>query len=414
MTDISQAKAEISPAEAPPADAAQTGPSQTGPSQAGPSQAEPAPAAPAGPGFGVVSWLRWGWRQLTSMRTALVLLFLLAVGSVPGSLLPQQGVNPGAVQQYFTSHPALAPWLSRLSLFNVFAAPWFAAIYLLLFVSLAGCVIPRAVRLARSARTPPPPAPRNLARLPQSARHQTSLDPAAALEAATAVLRRRKFRLRAGDGWVSAEKGYRRELGNLLFHLSLLALLGAVALGGLFGYKANRLLVSGDSFANTVTALDEFHPGRLVSAADLQPFTITLNRFGASYVTSGPDRGQPLDFDAYLSYSAQPGAANQRYDLRVNHPLNVDGTKVYLIGHGYAPVFRVTDGTGDGGLRPAGAVHRGQHRGLHLRGGHQGPGRPAVPAGLRRGVPAHGGGRRRPAPVGLPGPARSAGQPDLL
>ena len=351
MTDISQAKAGISPAGAPPADAAQAGPSQAGPSQAAPSQAEvqqagPAPAAPAGPGFGVVSWLRWGWRQLTSMRTALVLLFLLAVGSVPGSLLPQQGANPGAVQQYFTSHPALAPWLSRLSLFNVFAAPWFAAIYLLLFVSLAGCVIPRAVRLARSARTPPPPAPRNLARLPQSARHQTSLDPAEALEAAAAVLRRRKFRLQAGDGWVSAEKGYRRELGNLLFHLSLLALLGAVALGGLFGYKANRLLVSGNSFANTVTALDEFHPGRLVSAADLQPFTITLNRFSASYVTSGPDRGQPLDFDAYLSYSAQPGAANQRYDLRVNHPLNVDGTKVYLIGHGYAPVFKVTDGTG--------------------------------------------------------------------
>ena len=37
-------------------------------------------------------------------------------------------------------------------LLNVFAAPWFAAIYLLLFVSLAGCVLPRAWRLARSAR----------------------------------------------------------------------------------------------------------------------------------------------------------------------------------------------------------------------------------------------------------------------
>ena len=145
---------------------------------------------------------------------------------------------------------------------------------------------------------------------------------------------------------MSAEKGYLREVGNLLFHLSLLALLGAVALGGLFGYKANRLLVVGDSFANTVTDLDEFHPGRLVSSSDLQPFTITLNRFDASYVTSGPDRGQPSNFDAYLGYSAQPGAAGQRYDLRVNHPLNVDGTKVYLIGHGYAPVFRVTDGTG--------------------------------------------------------------------
>ncbi len=284
---------------------------------AAPATATPAAAAPAtgGPGgtaagpaaFGALGWLRWAWRQLTSMRTALILLFLLAVASVPGSLLPQQGINPGAVQQYYTSHPALAPWLARFSLFNVFAAPWFAAIYLLLFLSLAGCVVPRTFRLARSARALPPPAPRNLARLPQSARYQTALAPDAALSAAAAMLRRRKFRLRTGDGWVSAEKGYRREAGNLLFHLALLALLGSVALGGLFGYKANRLLVSGTSFANTVTALDEFHPGRLVSPADLQPFTLTLNRFTASYVTSGQLRGQPSSFNAYISYSAQPG-----------------------------------------------------------------------------------------------------------
>jgi len=328
----------------------ETGAAQAEAGQQAAAPPEPTPPAPTPPApssaYGALGWLRWGWRQLTSMRTALILLFLLAVASVPGSLLPQQGIDPAAVQQYYVSHPGLAPWLARLSLFNVFAAPWFAAIYLMLFLSLAGCVVPRAYRLARSARALPPPAPRNVARMPQSVRHQTGQDATAALAAATAVLRRRKFRLRTGDGWVSAEKGYRRELGNLLFHLALLGLLGAIALGGLFGYKANRLLVSGTSFANTVTALDEFHPGRLVSPADLQPFTITLNKFAASYVTSGQLRGQPSSFNAYLSYSAQPGVASQRYDLRVNHPLNVDGVKVYLIGHGYAPVFKVTDGAG--------------------------------------------------------------------
>jgi cytochrome c biogenesis protein len=326
----------------------ETGAAEAGAAEAGQQAATDtgAPPPPPGSAYGAAGWLRWGWRQLTSMRTALILLFLLAVASVPGSLLPQQGIDPAAVQQYYASHPGLAPWLARLGLFNVFAAPWFAAVYLLLFLSLAGCVVPRAYRLARSARALPPPAPRNVARMPQSVRHQTGQDAPAALAAATEVLRARKFRLRTGDGWVSAEKGYRRELGNLVFHLALLGLLGAIGLGGMFGYKANRLLVSGTSFANTVTALDVFHPGRLVSSADLQPFTITMNRFGASYVTSGPDRGQPSSFNAYLSYSAQPGAATQRYDLRVNHPLNVDGVRVFLIGHGYAPVFKVTDGTG--------------------------------------------------------------------
>ena len=49
----------------------------------------------AGGGFGLADWLKWGWRQLTSMRIALVLLFLLALGSVPGSMLPQEGHGPG-------------------------------------------------------------------------------------------------------------------------------------------------------------------------------------------------------------------------------------------------------------------------------------------------------------------------------
>ena len=289
---------------------------------------------------------RWGWRQLTSMRTALVLLFLLALATIPGSVLPQQGIDPQAVQQYYAAHPALAPWLARLSLFNVFAAPWFAAIYLLLFLSLAGCVIPRTFRLAGSARQQPPRAPRNLSRLPLVTSQRSSLGPEEALTAAAALLAGRRFRVRTGDGWVAAEKGYLREAGNLLFHLALLGVLVAVAAGGLFGYKANRLLVEGQPFANTVTSLDQFRPGRLVSAADLQPFTITMNRFSATYVTSGPLRGQPASFNAYLSYSPQPGAAPRRYDLQVNHPLGVDGTKVYLIGHGYAPAFRVTNGRG--------------------------------------------------------------------
>ena len=149
------------------------------------------------------------------------------------------------------------------------------------------------------------------------------------------------------DGpWVSAEKGYLREAGNLLFHLALLGVLVSVALGGLFGYKADRLLVQGDTFADTQSALDEFHPGRLVTAADLGPFTITLNQFNATYITSGAQRGQPSAFDAHVSYTAQPGGPVRTYDVQVNRPLSVDGAKVYLIGHGYAPVFKVTDARG--------------------------------------------------------------------
>jgi cytochrome c biogenesis protein len=304
------------------------------------------PVSPAGPDFGLLDWLRWGWRQLTSMRIALILLFLLALGSVPGSLLPQEGTSPAGVLQYYKSHPTLAPLLNHIGMFNVFGSPWFAAIYLLLFASLVGCVVPRTFKLAGSARTLPPRAPRNVSRLPHAASYSVGLPPDVALDVAARVLGEHRFRMRRDEDWISAEKGYLREAGNLLFHLALLGILVSIALGGLFGYKADRLLVQGTSFADTASALDEIYPGRLVTDADLAPFTITLNRFDASYITSGPQLGQPASFNAYVSYTTSPGSPERNDDISVNHPLSIDGAKIYLIGHGYAPVFKVTDASG--------------------------------------------------------------------
>ena len=120
---------------------------------------EPAPVRQ--PSLGFVGGLRWMWRQLTSMRTALILLFLLALAAVPGSVFPQRGVAPLRVQEYLQDNPTLGEWLDRFSLFDVYASPWFAAIYLLLMVSLAGCILPRCVQYARNLRAVPPAAPRN-------------------------------------------------------------------------------------------------------------------------------------------------------------------------------------------------------------------------------------------------------------
>src|SRR2546429_6755734 len=98
------------------------------PAAEGDDQPRPRPSSP-GSAFGPADWLKWVWRQLTSMRIALILLFLLALASVPGSMLPQQGANPSGVQQYYTSHPDLAPWLNRLRPFNVLAPPHISALY---------------------------------------------------------------------------------------------------------------------------------------------------------------------------------------------------------------------------------------------------------------------------------------------
>jgi len=348
VTDVHAHSAKAGPgAETADLDREATRPFGTGPVE----PAETGRGGASGPPPTAAGWGRWAWRQLTSMRTALILLFLLALGSVPGSILPQEGSDPASVTQYFTSHPSLAPWLNRLGLFNVFAAPWFAAIYILLFASLVGCVVPRTFKLVGSARTPPPRAPRNLARLPHSVSYPSALSPDAAVDAAASVLGGQRFRLRrpaAGDSghWLAAEKGYLREVGNLLFHLSLLGVLLSIALGGLFGYKTDELITEGQTFSDTPAQLAEVHLGRLVSGSDLAPFSLTLDKFTADYIDSGASIGQPAGFTANVSYSAAPGDPTKTDVIQVNHPLSVDSTKVYLIGHGYAPEFKVTGANG--------------------------------------------------------------------
>ncbi|HUR03006.1 MAG TPA: cytochrome c biogenesis protein ResB [Nonomuraea sp.] len=293
-------------------------------------------------GMGPVGWLRWTWRTLTAMKTALILLFLFALASVPGSLVPQRGVDPDKVAQLFQSDPTLAEWYDRFQLFDVFTSAWFAAIYLLLFTSLIGCVLPRTATYVRELRRRPPAAPRNLSRLPYFSR----LDDPLTVEEAAGRLRRLRFRVDVGDGWVAAEKGYLRETGNLLFHVSLLGLLVAVGFGSLYGYRGNVLVAEGDGFANTVAAYDRFIPGTQVSAESLEPFSFTLKDFQATYQVEGDKRGQELDYSAFLSVNDSPGSPARDYTLKVNEPLEINGTQTYLIGHGYAPVFKVTDGKG--------------------------------------------------------------------
>ena len=273
--------------------------------------------------------VRRTWRQLTSMRTALLLLFLLALGAVPGGFLPQRSLNPVRVEEYTQQHPTLAPILDRLSLFDVFAAPWFAAVYLLLFVSLVGCLVPRIRLHARAMRKPPPHAPANLSRLPASDRWDTALPADEVLALATRRLR--GWRTVRREDAVAAERGFLRETGNLLFHVSLVALLVGIAVGQFFGFKGTVLVKEGDGFANAIANFDDIHPGRRFQQDSLVPLHFTLDDFVATY---GPD-GKARTFDAKVRYAATADGAEKPYDIRVNHPLHVGAAKVYLIGHGY-------------------------------------------------------------------------------
>ena len=294
--------------------------------------------------------LRWAWRQLTSMRTALVLLLLLALAAVPGSVVPQESVDSLGTTRWKEQHPDLTPVYEKLDLFSVYDSAWFSAIYILLMISLVGCFIPRILVYWRGLRSEPPAAPRNLARLPDHSRYATEQSVDDHLERARQVLRGRGYRLRElkeGDEAVSAERGYLREAGNLVFHVSVLIVLVGFAVGGLFGYKGGVILVEGSTFSNNLTQYDDFDPGSLFSADEMEPFSFSVDKFDVEWLESGPGKGMARSFNANLTYRETPDSDQKTYDLRVNHPLSIGDTEAFLIGHGYAPVVTVRDGNGD-------------------------------------------------------------------
>jgi len=148
------------------------------------------------PRLGSAGMMRWVWRQLTSMRTALFLLLLLAVGAIPGSIWPQRNIDAGRVAAYLAQHRSSGPWLDRFGFFDVYSSPWFASIYLLLFISLVGCVLPRSRIHWDAVRAEPPPAPKRLERLPAHATAVVEARPEDVLLSARRVLRAKRFRVR--------------------------------------------------------------------------------------------------------------------------------------------------------------------------------------------------------------------------
>ncbi|MFM8927211.1 MAG: cytochrome c biogenesis protein ResB [Rhodoluna sp.] len=300
------------------------------------------------PDLTLKSWLRWIWKQLTSMKIALFLLLLLAAAAVPGSIYPQRSADPNGVDLYYKNNPELAKFLDSIQLFDVYASSWFSAIYLLLFISLIGCLLPRIAVHYKALREKPPVAPTNLSRLPQNKKVTAEK---IKLEKALAYLKENKYKVieeRVGKNLVGlrAEKGYLRETGNLIFHISLVGVLITVALGGALSFNGQRVLVEGETFVNNRAAYDSYQPGLLFAEENLTPFRLRLDQFSIKYDYVNPaNYAKPLEFRADVTTTVVD--AKQNEVIKVNEPIALPNAKVYLTGNGFAldVVVRDPDGT---------------------------------------------------------------------
>lgn len=321
-------------------------------------------------GLGFIGWLRWAWRQLSSMRVALILLLLLAVAAIPGSLVPQRGADPNGVIKLQTENPELFKILDAfpLQMFDVYGSVWFTAVYLLLFVSLVACIIPRLGKHYKALRQPPPRTPARLQKMvgfrteifENSAADAQSQHAAAdsVIAAAAGLLRKNRYRtaVTAADtrtGYqvsVSAERGYLRETGNLLFHIGLLGVLVAVAVGSGYKFNGQKALVEGETLVNSLIDYDSINTGRFFNPASMQPFRVRLDSFEVDYIEPGSqaraaDIGRVQEYRANVTVLDQRGRSHQD-TVKVNHPLRTSGLPMYLIANGYAPVIEVRNAAG--------------------------------------------------------------------
>jgi cytochrome c biogenesis protein len=300
---------------------------------------------PRRPGLG--DTLRQAWREYRSMRTALVLLVVLAAASILGSLFPQEGISPQRVDRYFADHPALAPVLERLGLFDVFGSAWYMAVYLALLGALVACLVPRTRALVRVLRSRPPRGG-DLARYRTRATFETSASPGEAMAAARRVLRRNRFRLAEREGELAGEKGYLREVASMLFHVSLLVLLVGLAYGKGYGYRGQAAIVEGETWANARVGYDSYSPGRFFGADRLAPFQLRLDDFTNSF---HPDN-TPREFASRLTALDLDGRPLQSQRVAPNRPMTVDGVRIFQSDYGYVPVVRVRDADGKELLAP--------------------------------------------------------------
>lgn len=291
---------------------------------------------------------------------------MLAIAAVPGSLFPQRAADPNGVDAYQANNPDLFKVLDAfpLQLFDVYSSVWFSSIYILLFISLIGCVLPRIAAHWRSVRAHPPRTPARLQRMvaftetklnnPEATQADAQVVAEQAIDQAQGLLKRLRYRTAIfadGDSIsVSAERGYLRETGNLVFHVALVGVLIAVGIGGGYAYQGQKVVVEGDSMVNALIDYDTFNPGRFFNDSSLPPFGMRFDKFDAKYVS--PDDGnaaalgKAIDYTAFVTMFDTNGTTHKE-TIKVNHPYRIDGAQIYLLANGYAPMLTIRNAAGE-------------------------------------------------------------------
>lgn len=285
-----------------------------------------------------VPYLGYFWRLFTSVRFALILILIQAVGFFLGvviSQVPQEiAFNPQDYAGWVESqarprYGVFTNLFFLLGLFDVFHAVWFRASLALLFVAIIICTTNRFPAIYQSTIKAKPTVNEGFLR---TSKHRAHFRLAGDLESLVAALRQRRFAVTLTQGQdrthLYADKYAWAKYATFVSHLGLILFLTAGFLTNVFGYQ--RFLIIPDDHSQPIYPV--FH------AEQMQ----VLNEgFTVEYY----EDGRPKDYYSNLVIY-KDGKEAARGQIRVNQPMDFGDFRFHQ--NSFGPTVKVDIATTGG------------------------------------------------------------------
>ena len=228
---------------------------------------------------------------------------------------------------YFAVYPApIARAILRLGFDNIYHSPWYVGIIALILTSLAVCTFKRVI----PARLPPL-RPVVIDKIPLNATLHVPGDETTVRERVEAFFRSRGWNIRkrefGGIEWTFADKHNWARRGVLIAHLGFTIIAAGTTIYWARGFSGDTAIVTGQALeipeTKAIVKLDDFR-------YKIAPIA---TKSGIVY--------QPIDYVSTVTVTGNDGKARTE-TVRVNHPIDVDGTLYYQASYGFAMRFTVT------------------------------------------------------------------------
>ncbi|HUN29611.1 MAG TPA: cytochrome c biogenesis protein ResB, partial [Alphaproteobacteria bacterium] len=263
------------------------------------------------------------------VRTFGNVLFAVSLFLVWGILtligvIVDQGKAPSI---YFSSYPApIARAIVRLSFDNIYHSPWYVGIVGLILLSLTVCTFKRVI----PARLPPL-RPVKIDKIPLHASVEVDGDEAGVRGRIERFFRSRGWQLRKrefdGTEWTFADKHNWARRGVLVAHIGFVIIAAGTTLYWARGFSGETVVVTGQSVQIPQTK----------AILHLERFRYTIT----PVLTKGGMVYQPTDYVSHVTVTGNNGIPAPM-TVRVNHPIDVDGTLYYQASYGFAMRLGIT------------------------------------------------------------------------